>query len=38
MQGSVGGEITEYTLIENILQREYKSYWTDGVKFTLYGK
>lgn len=24
MQGSLGGEITEYTLIENILQREYK--------------
>lgn len=38
MQGSVGGEITEYTLIENILQREYKGYWIDGVKFTLNGK
>jgi hypothetical protein len=38
MQGSVGGEITEYTLIENILQREYKGYWIDGVKFTLDGK
>lgn len=37
MQGSVGGEITEYTLIENILQREYKGYWIDGVKFTLDG-
>ena len=35
MQGSLGGEITEYTLIENILQREYKGYWIDGVKFTL---
>jgi hypothetical protein len=38
MQGSVGGEITEYTLIENMLQREYKGYWIDGVKFTLDGK
>ncbi|MGH4121560.1 MAG: hypothetical protein ACREV6_01280 [Clostridium sp.] len=38
MQGSAGGEITEYTLIENILQRDYKGYWIDGVKFTLDGK
>lgn len=37
MQGSLGGAITEYTLIENILQREYKGYWIDGVKFTLDG-
>lgn len=38
MQGSLGGEITEYTLIENVLQREYKGYWIDGVKFILDGK
>lgn len=38
MQGSTGGQITEYTLIENVLQREYKGYWIDGVKFTLNGK
>ncbi|WP_297636887.1 hypothetical protein [uncultured Clostridium sp.] len=38
MQGSLGGAITEYTLIENVLQREYKGYWIDGVKFTLDGK
>lgn len=35
MQGSLGGEITQYTLIENILQREYKGYWIDGLRFTL---
>lgn len=35
MQGSAGGQITEYTLIENVLQREYKGYWVDGVRFTL---
>lgn len=38
MQGSTGGQIAEYTLIENVLQREYKGYWIDGVKFTLNGK
>lgn len=38
MQGSAGGQITEYTLIENVLQREYKGYWVDGVRFTLNGK
>lgn len=38
MQGSAGGQITEYTLIENVLQREYKGYWIDGVRFTLNGK
>ncbi|GAA0179665.1 hypothetical protein SH2C18_24980 [Clostridium sediminicola] len=38
MQGSVGGQITEYTLIENILQKQYKGYWIDGVRFTLNGK
>lgn len=37
MQGSAGGAITEYTLIENILQRSYKGYWIDGVKFTING-
>ena len=38
MQGSAGGQITEYTLIENVLQREYKGYWVDGVRFTLNGR
>lgn len=38
MQGSTGGQITEYTLIENILQRKYKGYWINGLKFTLDGK
>ena len=38
MQGSAGGQITEYTLIENVLQRDYKGYWVDGVRFTLNGK
>lgn len=38
MQGSAGGQITEYTLIENVLQRDYKGYWIDGVRFTLNGK
>lgn len=38
MQGSLGGEVTEYTLIENVLQRDYKGFWVDGVKFTINGK
>ncbi|MGL4848143.1 MAG: hypothetical protein ACRC28_04315 [Clostridium sp.] len=38
MQGSTGGKITSYTLIENVLQRKYTGYWVDGVKFTLNGK
>ncbi|WP_435789931.1 hypothetical protein [Clostridium sp.] len=38
MQGSLGGEITEYTLIENVLQREYKGYWINAVRFTIDGK
>ncbi|MGL5577471.1 MAG: hypothetical protein ACRDCW_18185 [Sarcina sp.] len=37
-QGSTGGKITEYTLIENILQRKYEGYWINGVKFTMDGK
>lgn len=37
-QGSTGGRITEYTLVENVLQKEYKGYWIDGVKFTIGGK
>lgn len=38
MQGSAGGQITEYTLIENVLQRDYTGYWINGVRFTLNGK
>ncbi|MGL4655559.1 MAG: hypothetical protein ACRCWM_06735 [Sarcina sp.] len=37
-QGSAGGKITEYTLVENVLQRAYNGYWIDGVRFTMNGK
>jgi hypothetical protein len=33
MQGSTGGTITQTTLIETMLQREYQGQWIDGVKF-----
>ena len=33
MQGSTGGTVTQTTLIETLLQREYKGQWIDGVKF-----
>ncbi|MDF2590859.1 MAG: hypothetical protein K0S75_325 [Clostridia bacterium] len=33
MQGSCGGTVTQTTLIETMLQREYKGPWIDGVKF-----
>jgi len=32
-QGSLGGQITSNTLIENFLQVNYKGEWIDGVKF-----
>ena len=32
--GSAGGGITEYTLIETLLQRDYSGEWIDGVEFT----
>lgn len=35
--GSTGGEITEYTLIRNLLQTEYTGEWIDGVEFTYKG-
>lgn len=38
MQGSCGGQIVDYTLVENILQRNYPGYWIDGVRFTLLGQ
>lgn len=38
MQGSTGGQMTEYNLIENVLQRQYPGYWVDGVRFTLNGQ
>lgn len=38
MQGSAGGQVTQYTLIDNVLQKNYDGYWIDGVKFTLNGK
>lgn len=38
MQGSTGGQMTAYNLIENVLQRQYPGYWVDGVRFTLNGQ
>lgn len=38
MQGSTGGQMTQYTLIENVLQRNYTGYWIHGVRFTLNGQ
>ncbi|MCM1992000.1 hypothetical protein [Oceanirhabdus seepicola] len=38
MQGTTGGSMITYTLRENILQREYKGDWIDGVKFLVDGK
>lgn len=32
-QGSAGGSITAYELIETFLQRDYTGQWIDGVKF-----
>ncbi|SFD40068.1 hypothetical protein [Clostridium uliginosum] len=32
-QGSTGGEITENSLIETLLQVKYKGEWIDGIKF-----
>lgn len=32
-QGSTGGRITEHTLRESFLQREYRGDWIDGVEF-----
>ena len=37
-QGSTGADITCYTLIESLLQREYKGKWIDGIYFTYEGK
>ncbi|MGL5616295.1 MAG: hypothetical protein ACRDD2_08715 [Sarcina sp.] len=31
------GQITEYTLIENVLQRHYSGFWIDAVQFTING-
>lgn len=36
--GSTGGDITQYTLINNLLQKNYSGDWIDGVKFTYKGK
>lgn len=33
-QGSAGGRVTEYTLLETLLQRNYKGQWIDGIEFT----
>ena len=36
-QGSAGGRVTEYTLIETLLQRNYEGEWIDGINFTYKG-
>lgn len=35
--GSAGGNITEYTLITTLLQKEYNGEWIDGLEFTYKG-
>ena len=35
--GSTGGDITQYTLINNLLQRGYSGEWINGVEFTYKG-
>ena len=37
-QGSAGGGITEYQLVETLLQRLYKGQWVDAVEFFYGGK
>jgi hypothetical protein len=37
-QGSTGANITCYTLVESLLQREYEGKWIDGIYFTYEGK
>lgn len=37
-QGSTGASITSYTLVESLLQREYKGKWIDGIYFTYEGE
>lgn len=37
-QGSTGANITCYTLVESLLQREYKGEWIDGIYFTYGGE
>ena len=36
-QGSAGGRVTEYTLLETLLQRNYEGEWIDGINFTYKG-
>ena len=33
-QGSTGASITTYSLVENLLQRNYKGNWIKGICFT----
>lgn len=35
--GSAGGSITEFTLIQTLLQKEYTGEWIDGLEFTYKG-
>lgn len=37
-QGSTGASITSFTLVENILQRNYQGEWIDGIYFSYEGK
>lgn len=36
--GSAGGRITEYTLEQTLLQRDYVGEWIDGIEFTYKGQ
>ncbi|WGX75552.1 hypothetical protein QJS64_16530 [Paraclostridium bifermentans] len=37
-QGSTGASITSYTIVESLLQRDYKGKWVDGIYITYEGK
>lgn len=37
-QGSTGANITSYTLVESLLQRDYEGRWIDGIYITYEGK
>ncbi|GAA0709421.1 hypothetical protein GCM10008904_20310 [Paraclostridium ghonii] len=37
-QGSTGANITSYTLVESLLQRDYEGRWIDGIYITYEGR
>lgn len=37
-QGSTGASVTTYTIVESLLQRDYKGKWIDGIYITYEGK